>query len=66
MPNVHVCIFYVTSGGIYKRYVDPNLANNIPLSKNDTTIYDYLVLVLEENIVHTMLLGPVDEHICYK
>ena len=37
--------------------VRPNLANNIPLPKNDTTIYDYL----EENIEHTMFLSPVDD-----
>ena len=35
----------------------PNLANNIPLPKNDTTIYDYL----EEIIKHTMFLSPVDD-----
>ena len=35
----------------------PNLAKNIPLPKNDTTIYDYL----EENIEHTMFLSPVDD-----
>ena len=51
------CAFYVTSGGIYKRYVGSNLTNNITLPKNDTTIYDYL----EENIEHTMFLGPVDD-----
>ena len=33
------------------------LAKNIPLPKNDTTIYDYL----EENIEHTMFLDPVDD-----
>ena len=35
----------------------PNLAKNIPLPKNDTTIYDYL----EENIEHTMFLDSVDD-----
>ena len=35
----------------------PNLANNIPLPKNDTNIFDYL----EENIEHTMCLSPVDD-----
>ena len=37
--------------------VGSNLAKNIPLPKNDTTIYDYL----EENIEHTMFLDPVDD-----
>ena len=37
--------------------VGPNLAKNIPLPKNDTTIYDYL----EENIEHTMFLSAVDD-----
>ena len=37
--------------------VGPNLAKNIPLPKNDTTIYDYL----EEIIKHTMFLSPVDD-----
>ena len=37
--------------------VGPNLAKNIPLPKNDTTIYDYL----EENIEHTMFLDPADD-----
>ena len=37
--------------------VGPNLAKNIPLPKDDTTIYDYL----EENIEHTMFLDPVDD-----
>ena len=35
----------------------PNLANDIPLPKNDTTVYDYL----EETIEHTMFLRPVDD-----
>ena len=35
----------------------PNLAKNIPLPKNDTTIYDYL----EENTEHTMFLSPADD-----
>ena len=35
----------------------PNLANNIPLPKNDTTVYDYL----EEAIEHTMFVRPVDD-----
>ena len=35
----------------------PNLAKNISLPKNDTTIYDYL----EEIIKHTMFLSPVDD-----
>ena len=35
----------------------PKLATNIPLPKNDTTIYDYL----EENIEHTMFLSHVDD-----
>ena len=37
--------------------VGPNLAKNIPLPKNDTTIYDYI----EENIEHTMFLSPIDD-----
>ena len=37
--------------------VGVNLAKNITLPKNDTTIYDYL----EENIEHTMFLNPVDD-----
>ena len=35
----------------------PNLATNIPLPKNDTTIYDYL----EDIIKHTMFPSPVDD-----
>ena len=34
-----------------------NVAKKIPLRKNDITIYDYF----EENIDHTMFLGPVDD-----
>ena len=37
--------------------VGPNLAQHIPLPKNDTTIYDYL----EEIIKYTMFLSPVDD-----
>ena len=37
--------------------VGPNLTKNIPLPKNDTTIYDYL----EEIIKHTIFLSPVDD-----
>ena len=42
---------------IFLTNVGLNLAKNIPLPKNDTTIYDYL----EENIEHTMFLSPVDD-----
>ena len=34
----------------------PNLAKNIPLPKNDTTIYDYL----KEIIKHTMFLSKMN------
>ena len=38
-------------------YVGPNLAKNIPLPNNDTTIYVYL----EEISKHTMFLSPADD-----